>query len=141
MQKSFHLANAEKNFNFFSNALKKIKHPTHSQTISLKLNIDNGLQELTNRTTGYNTVLPKWRQKCYYETFVQGSTVVLLLNFSANIPPLRQYPNRYRAMQPTTVLKSTDGQKSTTLPKKLVNLKLKLDIENYGHTKSRTIRN
>ncbi|HNL16891.1 MAG TPA: hypothetical protein PKJ74_07725, partial [Chitinophagales bacterium] len=79
--------------------------------------------------------------KCYYETFVQGSTVVLLLNFSANTPPLRQYPNRYRAMQPTTVLKSTDGQKSTTLPKKLVNLKLKLDIENYGHTKSRTIRN
>lgn len=43
-----------------------------------------------------NTVLPKWRAKCYYETFVQGSTVVLLLNFSANNPPLRQYPNRYR---------------------------------------------
>ena len=49
---------------------------------------------VTNRTPACNTVLPKWRQKCYYETFVQGSTVVLLLNFSANNPPLRQYPNR-----------------------------------------------
>lgn len=42
----------------------------------------------------HNKVLPKWRQKCFFETFVQGATVVLLLNFSANNPPLRQYPNR-----------------------------------------------
>lgn len=48
----------------------------------------------TERTTTDNTVLPKWRQKCYYETFVLNSTVVILLNFSANNPPLRQYPNR-----------------------------------------------
>ncbi|HNG27361.1 MAG TPA: hypothetical protein PLJ37_08120 [Chitinophagales bacterium] len=133
----------EKIQNIFPFPSKNIKTPdTQADTTeTINCSIDNGLQGQTTRTTGYNTVLPKWRQKCYYETFVQGSTVVLLLNFSANIPPLRQYPNRYRAMQPTTVLKSTDGQKSTTLPKKLVNLKLKLDIENYGHTKSRTIRN
>ncbi len=61
-----------------------------------KPNTDNGFQEQMNRTTGYNTVLPKWRPKCFYETFVQGSTVVHLLNFSANNPPLRQYPKRYR---------------------------------------------
>ncbi|MBS1652343.1 MAG: hypothetical protein JSU07_10065 [Bacteroidetes bacterium] len=60
-----------------------------------KLNTNNGLQERWTRTTGYNTVLPKWRQKCYYETFVLNSTAVILLNFSANNPPLRQYPNRY----------------------------------------------
>jgi len=59
-----------------------------------KLNIDNGLQGQMNRTTGYNKVLPKWRQKCFYETFMQDSTVVFLLNFSTNNPPLRQYPNR-----------------------------------------------
>ena len=45
---------------------------------------------------GGNKVLPKWRQMCYYETFVLNSTAVILLNFSANNPPLRQYPNRYR---------------------------------------------
>lgn len=49
-------------------------------------------------STGGNTVLPKWRQKCYYETFVQGSTFVLLLNFSAKNPPLRQYPKRYASL-------------------------------------------
>jgi hypothetical protein len=43
-----------------------------------------------------NTVLPKWRQKCYYETFVLNSTAVILLNFNTNNPPLRQYPKRYR---------------------------------------------
>ena len=85
--------------------LKKISHPSENkkyptaqpnmtQTMTVKLNIDNGLQGQINRTTGYNTVLPKWREKCFYETIVQGSTVVFLLNFSANNPPLRQYSNR-----------------------------------------------
>jgi len=30
------------------------------------------------------------RLKCFYETFVQGSTLVILLNFSAENPPHRQ---------------------------------------------------
>ncbi|MBS1775385.1 MAG: hypothetical protein JSS64_03790 [Bacteroidetes bacterium] len=29
-------------------------------------------------------------QKCFYETFVRNSTAVILLNFSANNPPLRK---------------------------------------------------
>jgi len=33
--------------------------------------------------------------KCFYETFVLKQTVVHLLNFGAENPPLRQYPNRY----------------------------------------------
>ena len=60
---------------------------------------------LPNRTTdrqkneqkealGGNKVLPKWRQKYYYEAFVLNSTAVILLKFSANTPPLRQYPKR-----------------------------------------------
>jgi len=64
---------------------------------------------LSNRTTdsqmtdelealGGNKVLPKWRQKCYYETFVLNSTAVILLKLSANNPPLRQYPKRYKAV-------------------------------------------
>ncbi len=42
-----------------------------------------------------NKVLPQWGVKCFYETFVLKRTVVLLLNFGAKNPPLRQYPNRY----------------------------------------------
>jgi len=85
--------------------LKKSSFPSENKkypiaqpdtTKTMKYSVDKGLQVRTTRTTGYNKVLPKWRQKCYYEIFVQGSTVVLLLNFSANNPPLRQYPNRYR---------------------------------------------
>lgn len=41
-----------------------------------------------------NKVLPKWREKCYFETFVLNSTAVFLMNFSAVNPPLRQYPKR-----------------------------------------------
>lgn len=97
LPKSMPAPTQEKIQNIFSCPSKKIKTPdTQADTIkTVKLNNVNGLQGLTTRTTGYNKVLPKWRQKCYYETFVQGSTFVLLLNFSANNPPLRQYPNRY----------------------------------------------
>jgi hypothetical protein len=53
------------------------------------------MADLTNneaRTA--NTVLPKWRQKFYYETFVLNSTAVILMNISTNNPPLRQYQYR-----------------------------------------------
>jgi hypothetical protein len=36
-----------------------------------------------------------WRLKCFYETFVQGSTAVILLNFCAKNPPHRQAEKRY----------------------------------------------
>ena len=97
LQKSMSAPTQEKIQNIFSHPSKKIKTPdTQADTINtVKRSIDNGLQGQTTRTTGYNTVLPKWRQKCYYETFVLNSTAVILLNFSANNPPLRQYPNRW----------------------------------------------
>ncbi len=96
LQKSMSAPTQEKIQNIFPFPSKKIKTPdTQSNTtITLKLNNDNGLQGRTTRTTGYNKVLPKWRQKCFYETFVLNSTAVILLNFSPNNPPLRQYPNR-----------------------------------------------
>ena len=97
LQKSMSAPTQEKIQNIFSHPSKKIKTPdTQADTINtVKRSIDNGLQGQTTRTTGYNTVLPKWRQKCYYDTFVLNSTAVILLNFSANNPPLRQYPNRW----------------------------------------------
>ncbi len=59
-----------------------------------KRSIDNGLQGWATRTTGYNKVLPKWRQKCYYEAFVQSSTFVLRMNSSVKNPPQRKAANR-----------------------------------------------
>ena len=47
----------------------------------------------TIRAAG-NIGLAIWRLKCYYETFVQGSTAVILLNFCAKNPPHRQAENR-----------------------------------------------
>jgi hypothetical protein len=41
-----------------------------------------------------NIGLAIWRLKCFYETFVQGSTAVILLNFCAKNPPHRQAENR-----------------------------------------------
>jgi hypothetical protein len=37
------------------------------------------------RTPAGNIGLAIWRLKCFYETFVQGSTAVILLNFCAKI--------------------------------------------------------
>jgi hypothetical protein len=39
--------------------------------------------------------LAKWRVTCFYDTFVVKQTVVLLMNFSAKNPPLRQAAKRY----------------------------------------------
>jgi len=41
-----------------------------------------------------NKVLPKAGLNGFDWTFVQGSSAVLQLNFSAKSPRLRQYPNR-----------------------------------------------
>ena len=64
--------------------------------------LSNRTTKTTNKTTDEiqhrsdNTVLPKWRVKCLCETFVQGSTAVILMKFCAKNPPLRQYPKRWR---------------------------------------------
>ncbi len=42
-----------------------------------------------------NIGLAIWRLKCFYETFMQGSTAVIRLNFCAKNPPLRQAAKRY----------------------------------------------
>ena len=41
-----------------------------------------------------NIGFAKWRVQCIHETFLQGSTVAILLNFSTKYPPLRQAANR-----------------------------------------------
>jgi len=45
-----------------------------------------------------NIGLAIWRVSYFYETFVQGSTAVILLNFCAEKPPHRQAEKRWRSL-------------------------------------------
>jgi len=47
------------------------------------------------RKTTANIGLPQWGVTCFYETFVLNRSAVLLLNFSAKNPPLRQAEKRW----------------------------------------------
>lgn len=49
------------------------------------------------RTTTANSGLAKGGVSSFVETFVQGSTFVLRMNFSAKNPALRQAAKRYAA--------------------------------------------
>jgi len=51
------------------------------------------LREKTRKTAA-NMGLAKWRVTCFYDTFVVKQTVVHLMNFSAEMPPLRQAQKR-----------------------------------------------
>ena len=44
--------------------------------------------DTNNNQPATNIGLAIWRLKCFYETFVQGSTVVILLNFCTKNPPI-----------------------------------------------------
>mgnify|MGYP003350134461 CR=1 FL=1 len=65
-----------------------------------------------NRTA--NIGLAIWRLKCFYETFVQGSKAVILLNFSAKNPPHRQAEKRYGQVLKTTQHEQTN-QRTTII--------------------------
>ena len=98
LQMSFHLSHPKRISKYFFQPFKKKQNKTPNTQadtkMRVKLNNDNGLQGRTTRTTGYNTVLPKWRQKCFYETFAQGGSSVLRMKFSAKTPRHRKPPNR-----------------------------------------------
>ena len=100
LQKSFHLSHADKI------ELKKISSPSENkkyataqtnttQTMTVKLNRDNGLQGRTDRTPAGNSVLPqlavtcKIEAECSYQTFVQVDSAVLRNR------QLRQHAKRY----------------------------------------------
>jgi len=100
LQKSFHLSHADKI------ELKKISSPSENkkyasaqtnmtQTVTVKLNNDNGLHTRWTRTPAGNSVLPqlavtcKIEAECYYQSFVQVDSVVLRNR------QLRQHAKRY----------------------------------------------
>ena len=80
------------------------KQPTHKHThlqAAQSRHTNQSLQksvllanagETTEKGAAGNKVLPKAGLKCFYETFVQGSTFGILMNFCAKNPRLRQYP-------------------------------------------------
>ncbi|WP_200587786.1 hypothetical protein [Pedobacter segetis] len=49
---------------------------------------------MTDKKTAGNIGLAIWRLQCFYETFVQGSTLGILMNFGAKNPPHRQAAKR-----------------------------------------------
>jgi len=49
---------------------------------------------MLNKKTPHNKVLPKAGLNGFDRTFVQGSTLVFLMNLCAKNPRLRQYPKR-----------------------------------------------
>ena len=60
----------------------------------VELFVNAGQNVSTDRRAADNIGLAIWRLMCFYETFVQGSTLGILLNFSAKNPPHRQAENR-----------------------------------------------
>ena len=59
--------------------------------------------EIKLKKTATNIGLAIWRLKCFYETFVQGSRLVILLNFCAKNPPHRQAENRWASVSCRTL--------------------------------------
>ena len=68
-----------------------------SNLIQHNINRDTFVVSKTRRAAG-NIGLAIWRLKCFYETIVQGSTAVILLNFCAKNPPHRQAEKRWRSL-------------------------------------------
>jgi len=52
------------------------------------------IQHLKEQRTA-NIGFAKWRVKCLYDSFVQGSNSVFQLNICAENPPLRKAEKRY----------------------------------------------
>ena len=74
---------------------KKYATAQADTTKTMKRSVDNGLQ---GRRTELQPVTAVWRNggcSASYDSFVEGSSAVLRLNFSAKNPPLRQAAKRY----------------------------------------------
>lgn len=77
-------------FNFFAT------HNRHknSWTETAKTLTGQGLTMTEDRRPACNRRLAQWRLTCFYDSSEHGSTVVFLMNFCANSPPLRKAQNR-----------------------------------------------
>lgn len=78
-------------FNFFATAQPKTDN--HSDSFLQTLTGQCNLTRTTEARTA-NKVLPKAGVTGFYDTYVLNRTLVFQMNFSAETPRLRQYPNR-----------------------------------------------
>jgi hypothetical protein len=64
-----------------------------------------------------NMGFAKWRQTCFCDTLVQGSTIGILMNICDEKPQLRKARNRYRQLkqQPTNFKHKLKWQQVTYL--------------------------
>jgi hypothetical protein len=96
LQKSLLCQRRQNCFKKISNASKKIKNATHSrQSMTQKLNTDDGLQGRWTKTTGYNSGLAKVAVQYSADTFVVNQTLVLRINICGKNRHLRQAAKRY----------------------------------------------
>ena len=75
---------------------KKYATTQSDTTMTQKLNNDNGLQERTIRTTGYNSTYPKGGVSCSKDSLVVNQKLVFQIKFCSKSPALRVAANRYR---------------------------------------------
>jgi hypothetical protein len=95
----FFSATKEKLFFKISSPSENKKYPTAqpdtTKTITVKLNIDNGLQTRKTEHQQPTAVLQKWRCSASYDSFVVGSSAVLRLKFSGENRHLRKAAKRW----------------------------------------------
>lgn len=68
---------------------KSMPFPTHRHSNTADR------QTTTERRAACNIGFAKWRVKCFYDSFVQGSSSVFQKNICCENPPLRKAENRY----------------------------------------------
>lgn len=84
-----------KNFKIFFPLLsKKLKHPTHKPTIQTADTYGHDNWTTEKEAHAHNKGLPKAGVTSYYDNFVLNQTLVFQINSSAEMPRLRQAPNR-----------------------------------------------
>jgi hypothetical protein len=100
LQKSFHLSHADKiKLKKIASPSENKKHPTAqtntTQTMTVKLNRDNGLQGRTDRTPAGNTGFASGGVTCKLGALCFYSSSVLVDSFVLRNPPERKARNRY----------------------------------------------
>lgn len=85
----------KKNFKiFFSLLFKKLKHTTHKPTMQTADTYRHDNWTIEKEAQAHNKGLPKAGVTSFYDTFVLNRTLVFQMNGSAEMPRLRQAPNR-----------------------------------------------
>jgi len=101
LQKSVSVQPKKEFQNIFSNASKKIKHPTHSPTNKHSKNDTNGRHKngcTHDRQERQPITAPtrNWRFSASYDSFVVIQTLVLRMNILGNNRQLLVAANRYK---------------------------------------------